>query len=997
MSRQAVSRHLRELMSSIDTVLEFYGPGISFCSNDALQQRIDTCNSESLALHHQYTHILSRAQDAAQGLQTAAALDWIEPCVGTGVVPWLIRTFKLIASKAAEVLDRAAPVGARRNVAASLNVCGPSAFMLLGNLIDQLHSRAACWVLLTRLNACTLPTTPIAELVDALSSSGLVPAAAGMILQVPLVDESVSPLAPMARNLKDTAINVHAAMRDICLALCVLQRAHMLLLLSSGSTSAPGVAQLGRQLEHSDVTALRHAMLQRLAAHGGLQPPPPEGEGEGDGVAAEGSPAEAQAWWLPLLEAQRGALTGGDDEWLEDDHCVTVLVSLGYWRGTELREVTSCGNLRSGRVPLPASAPPPKTVARLAARTAEALCRLYRGQGLGGAYGSPQRHFARSPDLKDMLDFSDEASIVSEAELQACLPHWLEAAAWGLALCGEALAGAVERRDGVAPKVLHWISQVQDLGKGAAGIAQLIRALAALSGHTQRGTNTLHEEARADLSAQLRRAGLGASLDRALRLAFALFDRAAAPGASEWERSAAKELREVPAAVADILRCHLTLPMPEPAGATAEEGGASGVLVTAAKRASALARKLEELVEAGDGGGGGSMGEIFKPSSAVLGIVISGAAIIREELRKRQQTISPGDGGLAPKAGSDAVPAARAPGGERAFELLALLTRSACHLAAQLAAVAARLSGDRGNAAVSPKAIAQAIVATAQTLDQLSHSCPDRGWGLTETQLIACQPHRLLAAAAALMCAMPADVHSARPPMLPTALTRALAALAARSGLSLRVRAWLAPPAGPEPPAATQAAMPAPNRAERGCLERPLRAAVASPNFDKVPYMAEYALALLDVARGSSSDCSGRANGTVFGDIARTISAAQDDEDAGPSADEARARVSNALDQYLGRRAGRDAEAAVAVAVPTALPAPLPVEAAALATRQLRVCANPLCANSGRAAEADLVLKQCAGCRAVRYCGAACQRAHWSEHRALCAELKAAATGEGMG
>ncbi len=35
----------------------------------------------------------------------------------------------------------------------------------------------------------------------------------------------------------------------------------------------------------------------------------------------------------------------------------------------------------------------------------------------------------------------------------------------------------------------------------------------------------------------------------------------------------------------------------------------------------------------------------------------------------------------------------------------------------------------------------------------------------------------------------------------------------------------------------------------------------------------------------------------------------------------------------------------------------------------------------------------CAGCRTARYCGAACQRAHWAAHKPVCKVLKAALAG----
>ncbi|PNH10485.1 hypothetical protein TSOC_002811 [Tetrabaena socialis] len=60
--------------------------------------------------------------------------------------------------------------------------------------------------------------------------------------------------------------------------------------------------------------------------------------------------------------------------------------------------------------------------------------------------------------------------------------------------------------------------------------------------------------------------------------------------------------------------------------------------------------------------------------------------------------------------------------------------------------------------------------------------------------------------------------------------------------------------------------------------------------------------------------------------------------------------------------------------------------------RALRLCGNPGCTNFSGPAEADLPLRKCSGCKAVRYCGASCQQQHWREggHKEACAQLKAA-------
>jgi hypothetical protein len=57
-------------------------------------------------------------------------------------------------------------------------------------------------------------------------------------------------------------------------------------------------------------------------------------------------------------------------------------------------------------------------------------------------------------------------------------------------------------------------------------------------------------------------------------------------------------------------------------------------------------------------------------------------------------------------------------------------------------------------------------------------------------------------------------------------------------------------------------------------------------------------------------------------------------------------------------------------------------------------CNNPGCSNLAKAVEQSIVSGKgckCSGCQVARYCGKACQLAHWKQHKPVCKMLQAAA------
>ncbi|KAG2484035.1 hypothetical protein HYH03_017125 [Edaphochlamys debaryana] len=335
---------------------------------------------------------------------------------------------------------------------------------------------------------------------------------------------------------------------------------------------------LGEAMGHPEVAALRQAMLEGVWEHAGLGP---------------GSEAGYESARSALCELVQGSAVS---QTMSRAHGRILSGVMGLWQMVCTQQVTLTG---AGAVPPEPGVPPELQLARAVARTAEAQCRLSRGQGLWGAYGPVTRLHAIDQEafLFSMLDEGLTTPLAA--------PHWAEAAAWALATAVEALASFGRNSNRKDPA--HAV---------AGGVARMEAVARSLKAAWQRGgapASTAGAGTEAAL-AGLRRAGLGASLDHALRLAYAAADRAAAPGASEGDRQAALALGPVPArvvAVVEALGLELLAPAEGPdAGPDGPGlslglglGDAGPLAMTVAKRALGLAVQLEaaeaEAAEAG--------------------------------------------------------------------------------------------------------------------------------------------------------------------------------------------------------------------------------------------------------------------------------------------------------------------------------------------------------------------------------------------------------------
>lgn len=78
------------------------------------------------------------------------------------------------------------------------------------------------------------------------------------------------------------------------------------------------------------------------------------------------------------------------------------------------------------------------------------------------------------------------------------------------------------------------------------------------------------------------------------------------------------------------------------------------------------------------------------------------------------------------------------------------------------------------------------------------------------------------------------------------------------------------------------------------------------------------------------------------------------------------------------------------VSLPSSAPVPAPATPPqARAPPRLSFCCNPSCVYSQKVVVGEVKFNSCGACRAVFYCGKACQKAHWPVHKKDCGDLAA--------
>ncbi len=289
------------------------------------------------------------------------------------------------------------------------NAAATTAWLARGavdTLTRLLHSRHA---------AASRPTVPAeaTQMVEALAGSQLLAAAAAVLVDSPNLLASVG-LPPGEQG--EVCRDVRNASATMARVLSKLPKLRDELVSYRGQEGRRLAVAFWQAVGHVSVRRLQVALLDQLAVEAGMgaglgecedaegrrtrqqrRRQQQQGEGEEEGWAGSSG-----TWWFAREQAQRGELleeessgTGGAgggggrkplrSRYLQENEHAEVLdatVALWSWRGDE-------ADLAAAAAGAPAR-PPPLLAARLTARAMEAVCRLGRGEGLDGGYGTLQ-------------------------------------------------------------------------------------------------------------------------------------------------------------------------------------------------------------------------------------------------------------------------------------------------------------------------------------------------------------------------------------------------------------------------------------------------------------------------------------------------------------------------------------------------------------------------------------------------------------------------------
>ncbi len=540
------------------------------------------------------------------------------------------------------------------------------------------------------------------------------------------------------------------------------------------------------------------------------------------------------------------------------------------------------------------------------------------------------------------------------------------------------------------------------------------------------GVKTLSPAAKDYVRHRLHRCGLAASLDHTLRLAFSAQESS---GSCPFDLSKAVTLCMIaldttmvpllpPTAATGDSGFRCTCCEPVQAGSTStstsERGGDQlGLLHTLSKRAAMLTRALE--VVSGPRGDAQKRSQVMDWSGEVLMSLKAALKGVEGDVRRRvgaaRRAAEDASGGESPFEAAWRADAACV---DEAHEALALAARAASNLAApyawELAADVAAAAGGRSSARLPTKL----NLGLGCVCDVLLRCM--QWWRypllLPPAQLLACQPQRLLAAACTLAAVAPVDPVKEQ---LGLRVSSLVVIMSSHQTLSGRVRSWIAPPPAA---AATGGAAggsggdPASGELEEcaGCLAAPLQSALRQ-TLSLTPAYVVQAMALQKVAAGGCPPRKGVPCSAGGGDVtdqpdggfqqcAVAMSGLVWESFQDPSFIKTQEVMlpdgtgpSHLLKKELDANGKLPPPPSPVAARSGALPPPLalpPRRQGALP--RLRVCGNPRCGSFAQKGEGALPLKQCGGCRAVRYCGAECQKAHWRDgHKAECKELGAGA------